>query len=84
VSLCVFRCAASHEDIAALELVQNCKRIATRFLVTERRHCPSGWAVCPKALSRICTIHGGTMLKPGWTKSLFNDKGEAYGVKAGK
>jgi Rab GDP dissociation inhibitor len=38
----------------------------------------------PEGFSRICAIHGGTfMLNQDIDEILFNDKGEAYGVKAG-
>jgi len=38
----------------------------------------------PEGFSRICAIHGGTfMLNQDCDEILFNDKGEAYGVKAG-
>ncbi|CAB9507322.1 Rab GDP dissociation inhibitor [Seminavis robusta] len=38
----------------------------------------------PEGFSRICAIHGGTfMLNQDVDEILFNDKGEAYGVKAG-
>ena len=38
----------------------------------------------PEGFSRICAIHGGTfMLNQDADEILFNDKGEAYGVKAG-
>jgi Rab GDP dissociation inhibitor len=38
----------------------------------------------PEGFSRICAIHGGTfMLNQDVDEILFNDKGEAYGVRAG-
>jgi len=38
----------------------------------------------PEGFSRICAIHGGTfMLHQDIDQILFNEKGEAYGVKAG-
>ena len=38
----------------------------------------------PEGFSRICAIHGGTfMLNQDIDEILFNDNGEAYGVKAG-
>jgi len=38
----------------------------------------------PEGFSRICAIHGGTfMLNQDVDEILFNEKGEAYGVKAG-
>jgi Rab GDP dissociation inhibitor len=38
----------------------------------------------PEGFSRICAIHGGTfMLNQDIDEILFNDAGEAYGVKAG-
>ena len=38
----------------------------------------------PEGFSRICAIHGGTfMLNQDIDEILFNDSGEAYGVKAG-
>ena len=38
----------------------------------------------PEGFSRICAIHGGTfMLNQDIDEVLYNDKGEAYGVKAG-
>lgn len=37
----------------------------------------------PEGFSRICAIHGGTfMLNQDIDEILYNDKGEAYGVKA--
>lgn len=38
----------------------------------------------PEGFSRICAIHGGTfMLNQDIDEILFNDNGEAYGVRAG-
>lgn len=37
----------------------------------------------PEGFSRICAIHGGTfMLNQDVAEIMFNDKGEAYGIKA--
>mmetsp|Transcript_37538 Transcript_37538/g.57580 ORF Transcript_37538/g.57580 Transcript_37538/m.57580 type:complete len:463 (-) Transcript_37538:879-2267(-) len=38
----------------------------------------------PEGFSRICAVHGGTfMLNRNVDEILYNDKGEAYGIKSG-
>ena len=76
-----------HMDKAALATVQNlqtyCYSLA-RYGTSPYIYPLYGLGGLPEGFSRICAIHGGTfMLNQDVDEILMNDKGEAYGIKAG-
>jgi Rab GDP dissociation inhibitor len=76
-----------HMDMAALKPVQNLQTYCyslSRYGTSPYIYPVYGLGGLPEGFSRICAIHGGTfMLNQDVDEVLFNDKGEAYGVKAG-
>lgn len=77
----------THMDRPALPTVMNLQT----YMYSMKRYGTSpyiypiyGLGGLPESFSRICAIHGGTfMLNQDIDHILFNDVGEAYGVKAG-
>jgi Rab GDP dissociation inhibitor len=76
-----------HMDLPALptvELLQTYMYSLQRYGTSPYIYPLYGLGGLPEGFSRICAIHGGTfMLNQDVDEILFNEKGEAYGVKAG-
>jgi Rab GDP dissociation inhibitor len=77
----------AHMDMAALKTVQNLQTYCyslSRYGTSPYIYPVYGLGGLPEGFSRICAIHGGTfMLNQDVDEVLFNEKGEAYGIKAG-
>jgi Rab GDP dissociation inhibitor len=76
-----------HMDLPALPTVKELQTYCyslSRYGTSPYIYPLYGLGGLPEGFSRICAIHGGTfMLNQDVDEILFNDKGEAYGVKAG-
>lgn len=76
-----------HMDLPALPTVKELQTYCyslSRYGTSPYIYPLYGLGGLPEGFSRICAIHGGTfMLNQDCDEILFNDKGEAYGVKAG-
>jgi Rab GDP dissociation inhibitor len=76
-----------HMDLPAAPTVKNLKIYCdslSRYGSSPYIYPVYGLGGLPEGFSRICAIHGGTfMLNQDIDEILFNEKGEAYGVKAG-
>jgi len=76
----------AHMDQPALKTVQELQTYCyslKRYGTSPYIYPLYGLGGLPEGFSRICAIHGGTfMLNQDVDEILFNDKGEAYGVKA--
>ena len=77
----------AHMDSPAAPTVKNLKIYCdslSRYGTSPYIYPVYGLGGLPEGFSRICAIHGGTfMLNQDIDEILYNDKGEAYGVKAG-
>jgi Rab GDP dissociation inhibitor len=76
-----------HMDAPAANTVKNLKTYCdslARYGSSPYIYPVYGLGGLPEGFSRICAIHGGTfMLNQDVDEILFNDKGEAYGIKTG-
>mmetsp|Transcript_37814 Transcript_37814/g.53332 ORF Transcript_37814/g.53332 Transcript_37814/m.53332 type:complete len:446 (+) Transcript_37814:142-1479(+) len=76
-----------HMDLPAKPTVVNLKIYCdslSRYGTSPYIYPVYGLGGLPEGFSRICAIHGGTfMLNQDIDEILFNENGEAYGVKAG-
>uniref|UniRef100_A0A7S1YJ65 Rab GDP dissociation inhibitor n=1 Tax=Grammatophora oceanica TaxID=210454 RepID=A0A7S1YJ65_9STRA len=76
-----------HMDSPAAPTVANLKTYCeslSRYGTSPYIYPVYGLGGLPEGFSRICAIHGGTfMLNQDIDEILFNENGEAYGVKAG-
>ena len=77
----------AHMDQPALPTIQELQTYMyslTRYGTSPYLYPIYGLGGLPEGFSRICAIHGGTfMLNQDVDEVLFNENGEAYGVKAG-
>jgi len=76
-----------HMDMPALPTVKELQTYCyslSRYGTSPYIYPIYGLGGLPEGFSRICAIHGGTfMLNQDIDEILFNEQGEAYGVKAG-
>jgi Rab GDP dissociation inhibitor len=76
-----------HMDMPSLATVQNLQTYCyslSRYGTSPYIYPVYGLGGLPEGFSRICAIHGGTfMLNQDVDEVLFNENGEAYGVRAG-
>jgi len=77
----------AHMGLPALETVKDLQTYMlslSRYGTSPYIYPLYGLGGLPEGFSRICAIHGGTfMLNQDVDEILFNESGEAYGVKAG-
>jgi Rab GDP dissociation inhibitor len=77
----------AHMDMPALDTVNELKCYMDslkRYGTSPYIYPMYGLGGLPEGFSRICALHGGTfMLNQDIDEILFNENGEAYGVKAG-